>query len=88
MRGYPKRMATKQDYENLLGIKEFKARALEELKQVAESPDETVSVVVSGSEETKDLVTKEIPNPMPLWKQKGFTSLEGVQDLIAVKEVL
>jgi len=82
MKGYPKHIATKQDFLNLLSYKEFKEQALENLKKIYEAQDDTVIRVVSGSEEEGNLVTEKIENPMPLWKVKGFSSRQEVADLI------
>jgi len=82
MRGYPKHIATKQDFINLLTTDEFRQQALRDLIRIAKVQDDKATVVVSGSEETGDLVTKEIPNPMPLWKIKGFDSKEDLIKLI------
>ncbi len=82
MRGYPKHVATKQDYINLLSIKEYRDGAIEDLKAISQIPDEKVLRVVSGSEEDKNLITEEIDNPMPLCKAKGFKSRQDLLDLI------
>lgn len=82
MRGYPKRVATVQDFENLLADNELKSQALADLAAIYSADDATVERVVSGSEETGDLVTETIDNPMPLWKQKSFASREAVRELI------
>ncbi|RLC60605.1 MAG: hypothetical protein DRI01_09990 [Chloroflexi bacterium] len=82
MKGYPKHVATKQDFLNLLSQEEFKEQALEDLRKIYEAQDDTVIRVVSGSEEEGNLVTEEIENPMPLWKVKGFSSRQEVADLI------
>jgi len=86
MRGYPKTMQTKQDFLNLLDIPEFKDQALADLKIIFEIPDQKVKRVISGSEETKDLVSEEIDNPFPLWKHKGFESRKEVGDLIVAEK--
>jgi len=82
MKGYPKHIATKEDFLNLLSTDSFREQALKDLEAIYSMPDDTVVKVVSGSEETGDLVTEEIPNPMPLWKRKGFKSREEVKKLI------
>jgi hypothetical protein len=82
MQGYPKHIAVRQDFLNLLAMPEFKDRAIEDLRAIYNLPDETAARVVSGSEEAGDLVTEEIENPMPLWKLKGFDSRQEVADLI------
>lgn len=82
MRGYPKHIATVQDFENLLSVPEHKEQALVDLKALYLLTDDKATRVVTGSEETGDLVTEEIDNSRPLWMQKGFKSREAVADLI------
>lgn len=79
---YPEHVATERDYQNLLGMPEHRARALKELKAL-NSIDDSMSVrVLSGSEETGDLVTDEIETPKPVWKRKRFKDKDSVQGLI------
>jgi len=83
MRGFPKHIATVQDFRNLLAMPEYKEKTLGYLKKIQMINDDKATRVISGSEETKDLVTEVIDNPMPLWKQKGLKSRRAVADLIA-----
>jgi hypothetical protein len=87
MKGYPKYIATKQDFLNLLAEPEFKYRAIADLKVIAETDDEKAIRTISFNEETGEEVTEEIDNPMPLWKIKGFESRKDVAELIAAQEV-
>lgn len=87
MRGYPKHIATKQDFDNLSEMPEFKKQALADLKRLQAIDDAKVMRVISGSEEEKNLVTEEINNPNPIWKQKGFAAKKILDDLVSVKEV-
>jgi len=82
MIGYPKRVATKKDFENLLSMPEFADRAKKDLEKLRDYDDAKAIRVVSGSEETEDLITEEIDNPMPIWKQKGFSSKEEIQEML------
>jgi hypothetical protein len=86
MRGYPRYVATKQDYINLLQDTDLHDQAVADLITIRDLGDDTVLRVVSGSEETGDLVTEEIDNPMPTWKQKGFATLQELADLISEEE--
>ncbi len=86
MRGYPKYIATRQDFVNLLAIQEFRDRALEDMKSIYNLPDDTCVRVFSGSPESGDLVTEVIENPMPLWKIKGFESRQSLAALISEYE--
>lgn len=87
MRGYPKYVATVQDYKNLLGMDEHKDRALAELEGLAALKDETMSVpkddkvlAVDGVYAAKDLKT--VANPMPVCKIKGFSDTAAVTKLL------
>ena len=82
MKGYPKHIATKKDFVNLLSMPEYTAQALSDLTAIYNTDDDNMVRVVSGSEETMDLVTETIPAPWPLWKQKGFAGREEVADMI------
>ena len=82
MRGYPKVVATRQDFINLLNMPEFRARALADLQAIYDANGATALRVVSGSEQAGDLVTAEIDNPMPAWKRKAFGSRDAVKKLM------
>jgi len=84
MKGYPKHINIKRDLDNLLAMPEFKARALAELKriQALAVAEATVTRVISGSDETNDLVTEQIPNPSPRWKQLGFKDKKELDNLV------
>lgn len=72
MQGYPKRIAGTQDIINLLADERFKEKARADLDRIAAVDDDNAVKVISGSEETGDLVTEQIINPRPLWKRLGF----------------
>ena len=78
MRGFPKTIGCKQDLINL--EKDFPFETKQELARI-EAHDKnhaTVKVVISGSEETKDLVTEDIPNPALISKRLGFKDVAEV----------
>jgi hypothetical protein len=85
MRGYPKVIATKQDFLNLLAEPEFRDRALIDLSAVYGLKDDTVAVVKSSATDAKgqmtNVVTETIPAPNPLWKSMGFESRGEVLDI-------
>lgn len=87
MKGYPKHIAFKQDYINLLADKEYRERAIADLRIIAEADDDKAMRTISINEATGEEVTEEIDNPMPLWKVKGFESRKDVAELIAAQEV-
>lgn len=86
MKGYPKHIASKQDFINLLADKEYRERAIADLRIIAEADDDKAMRTISINEETGEEVTEEIDNPMPLWKVKGFKSRKDVAELIAAQE--
>ena len=151
MKKYPERVATKQDYLNLLAMPEYRARAIRDLKAIRDTKDDTATIAEEGiqqpaftiykpeitasdaklaiAEYTKQSldhsftqsdgtsefspcsctqkfrfvsdgkITKayavgeadnytitEIPNPLPLWKQKRFVSRKEVSVLIQSME--
>lgn len=85
MRGYPKYIATKVDFEFLLADPEFKARALADLKAVVDLADDTMERVVSHDLDKAgkmiNVVTETVPAPMPKWKRLGFASRKEAADL-------
>jgi hypothetical protein len=85
MRGYPKFIATKQDFINLLADPEHKDQALTDLQEIYNRPDDkilTTTTKKDPDDPMSDWNTAEIDNPMPMWKQKGFESRQEVADLI------
>jgi hypothetical protein len=71
MRGYPRGLLTKQDYENLLSMPEHADRAATDLAALAKLDDSKITID-QGTAEKPKLV--EIANPMPTWKRAGFTT--------------
>ena len=87
MRGYPKYIATKADFEFLLADPEVKARALADLKAVVDLEDDTMDRVVSHDLDAAgrmiNVVTETVPAPMPKWRRMGFASRKEAADLYA-----
>ena len=85
MKGFPKTIATKQDFTNLFADDNFKAQALAELKRIYNLNDSKATkatTLIDPDDEEKGYNTVEIDNPMPEWKLKGFASREAVNDMI------
>lgn len=82
---------TKQDFENLLKEPDFKDNALNELQQLQDFDDRTVTRAVKQKDPDdpmSDWITEEIENPLPLHAQKGFKEWMDVVKLNAeIKEV-
>jgi hypothetical protein len=79
MIGFPKHIATRQDYENLLSMEEYKEEALLKLKELAAFDDRKVTRAtkqINPKDPMSDWETKLIDNPLPLHAQKGFIDKE------------
>lgn len=88
MRGYPKRVATKQDFLNLLDSP-YKNRALAELQSIVDLDDDTATRatgLIDENDPEKGYKTEAIPNPLPAWKRYGFGSRQEIADLIAANQ--
>ncbi len=85
MKGYPKVIATKADFENLLADPGFKAQALVDIKAVVDLDDDTMERVVSYDMDEAgkmiNVVTETVPALMPKWRRMGFASREAALDL-------
>jgi len=88
MRGYPKFVATKKDFENLMAMPEYKDQAVKELAAIRDLDDDKAIEVVSSTKDevtgAETVVTKEIDNAMPAYKQKGYKSRQEISDLLSV----
>ena len=85
MKGYPKHVATKQDFKNLLAMKEHKKQALADLKTIHDLDDAKMSratTLIDEKDPEAGWNTETIDNPLPVWKQKGFTSRAAVATMI------
>jgi len=75
MMGFPKHIATRQDFENLLGMPEHKEQALEKLEELALFDDRKVTRAIKPLDENDPMgewETELIDNPYPLHAQRGF----------------
>lgn len=88
MRGFPKTIGCKRDLDNL--EKDFPEDVARELARVKAQDEATATVkrVVSGSEETKNLVTQDIPNPAPVCKRLGYKDIAAVSAKLAACQEL
>ena len=85
MNGYPSKIATKQDFLNLLGIDEFQQQATIDLKKIAAIDDSKMTIATTlkdPEDESKGFNTKIQTNPSPTWKQLGFASKQEIADVI------
>ncbi|MBC8402500.1 MAG: hypothetical protein H8E14_13505 [Candidatus Marinimicrobia bacterium] len=88
MQGYPKRVATKQDFINLLEMPEHKSQALADLQAIVDVDDDQVLVATTLIDENDPVQgwnTELQDNPNPVWKQKGFAKRQEIVDLIAAQ---
>jgi hypothetical protein len=89
MRGFPVHINTKQDFENLLGMPEYKAQAKAELKRVSNLKDSKITkctTQIDQNDPESEWNTIEVVNPNPKWKQLKFKSKKELTDLIAAEE--
>lgn len=91
MRGYPKHINTKSDYETLLAMPQFRERALADLKKLRDGDSDTMKVATTlqnptAPEDEQVWNTEEIASPNPGWKRKGFSSRKEMGDFIKEKE--
>ena len=89
MKGYPNRVATKEDFLNLLAMPEHKAHAIADLKAIRDIDDAKVTkatTLIDPEDPEKGYNTELITNPLPIWKQKGFSSRAEVTELIEKSE--
>ena len=90
MKGYPKFIATKQDFKNLLAMPQFRAQALKDLQKIHNTNDDEVDVCTTiknpeASESEQVWNTKKQAAPWPLWKQKGFKSRKELGNLVTTQ---
>ena len=85
MKGYPRVIATKADFEYLLADPEFHDRALADLKAVMDLADDTMERVVSYDQDAAgkmiNVKTETVPAPMPKWRRMGFESRDAARAL-------
>ena len=85
MKGYPKFVATVQDYYNLLSIEELKEQAIADLKDIYNTDDDKATIAttqINPKDPESEWNTEIIDNPMPRYKVKGFETRQEVLDLI------
>ena len=86
MYGYPRVIATVQDFQNLLAMPEHRTQALADLRAIYDLQDDTLERVVSADTDAQgrmtNVVTETIPAPMPRWRRLGFASREAVAELL------
>lgn len=86
MRGFPKHIATRQDFENLLSMEEYKEEALEKLEELQDFDDRTVTRAIkplNPDDPNSEWETEEIENPNPQHNQKGFSKWREIVTLNA-----
>ena len=91
MRGFPKHINTKQDFDNLLGTPEFKEQAITELNRIKNLKDSKITKATTQKDPTdpeSEWNTIEVTNQNPKWKQLGFAIKKELTDLIATEEML
>jgi len=85
MRGYPKLILKKQDFLNLLASDEHRTQALVSLQKLYADDDTlimTTTTLVEPADPMSDWNQEMLPNPAPLWQQKGFKGREELAKII------
>lgn len=82
MRGYPKTIGCVRDLENLAN--DFPLEVKRDLERIKahDAAHATVTRVISGSEEAKNLVTEVIPNPATNKARLGIRDAKALDDMI------
>jgi hypothetical protein len=87
MNGYPKVVATVQDYKNLLADPNYQAQALQELQNLVFNFDDRgvnqPTTSINPNDPNSDYNTVEVVNPYPVHRQKGFTNWYALVALYA-----
>lgn len=86
MRGFPRVIATVQDFENLLGDKDMKQEAIRKLEELMDFDDRTVTVALKPKNKDDpdgEWKTIKIRNPHPIHRQRGFLRWRDVVALNA-----
>ena len=89
MKGFPKHINTKQDFDNLLGMPEFKEQTIAELKRIKTlnaSKITKATTQIDPKDPESEWNTIEVTNPNPKWKQLAFKSKKALTDLITTAE--
>jgi hypothetical protein len=89
MQGFPKHIATRQDYINLLNMKEYREEALERLDELMNFDDRTVTRAIepeNPDNPESEWITEEIVNPHPIHAQRGFKEWMDIVELKAQEE--
>ena len=81
MRGYPKYVHSKRDYDKLLCMPDYSGRAKASLSALSKIDDSIVTIEEGTLDNPK---LKEISNPMPIWKSLGYKSKSDLSTSAAV----
>ena len=75
MQGFPKHIATRQDYLNLLDMDEYRDEALDKLRELRDFDDREATRATQPMDEDdpeSEWETERIENPHPMHRQRGF----------------
>ncbi len=87
MRGYPRGLKNRQDFENLLSMSEHREQALKELEAIRDLDDSTIEVDETPvGAKPEERVIKIVENPMPLYKQLGFADKDAIVATVALAQ--
>lgn len=86
MIGFPKHINTKQDFINLLKIKEYQEQTKQKLRAIYDADDSKATratTLIDPANPEGGWNMEIIDNPMPAWKQKGFASRKEILELLS-----
>jgi hypothetical protein len=86
MHGYPQIIATVEDFQNLINDIDHKEQALTDLQNLQDFDDRTVAMAIkplNPEHPDGEWEVKEIENPNPIHRQKGFEQWIDVVQLNA-----
>ena len=80
MRGYPKGLLSKRDFENLLAMPEHVKQVSVDLQKLTSADDSKITID-QGTQDIPKMV--QITNPNPAWKRIGFKNKTELSQLAA-----
>ena len=90
MKGYPTHLATKEDFKNIIrDFPQWRKRAIKELKALQAIKDDKVTHAIrpiDPDDPESDWITEEIPNPLPIHRQKEFKNKKELNFIISKAE--
>ena len=84
MKGYPKTVNSKRDYDNLISIPDYASRAKSDLVRES-SIDDSIIFLEVGTFDKSSL--KAVDNPSPLFKRLGYKDRKSMYSVSMSEEI-